>query len=59
MTRPFRDRLGESIRRSRIGLSDPLWADLDEDMREHYRRSADHQIAISRELGFRIEDDQP
>lgn len=57
--RPLRDRLGEAVRRSRIGLAEPLWASLDDDMREEYRKSADRLVILGKELGFRVEDENP
>jgi len=59
MTRPLRDRLGEAIRRCRIGLSQPLWADLGDDMREQYRKSADAFMALGDHLDFVVEDCRP
>ena len=57
--RPLRDRLGEAVRRSRIGLAEPLWEYLNDDMREEYRKSADRLVILGKELGFRVEDENP
>lgn len=46
MTRPVRDILGEAIRRERLGLIRPLWADCLEDLREAYRRRADFILRL-------------
>lgn len=56
--RPLRDRLGEAIRRSRIGLAEPLWEYLDDGMREDYRRSADRLLALGEPLSYSVEDRQ-
>lgn len=57
--RPLRDRLGEAIRRSRIGLAEPLWEYLSDDMREDYRRSADRLLKLGEALDYGVEDRQP
>lgn len=43
--RPFRDYLGEALRRERHGLMRPLWNDLEDRYREPWCRKADFIIA--------------
>jgi hypothetical protein len=54
--RSLRDRLGEAIRRSRIGLAEPLWEYLNDDMREDYRKSADRLLKLGETLDYEVED---
>jgi hypothetical protein len=53
--RPVRDILAECLRRERLGLVRPLWADADDDAREEVRRRADHLIRILADYGVRFD----
>jgi hypothetical protein len=54
--RPLRDRLGEAIRRARLGSIRPLWSDLDDKLREQWREHADALLISARNCGLRIEE---
>lgn len=57
MSRILRDRLGELIRRSRLGVSGGAYLDQPEDTREEWRKSADRLLAESRQHHIRITDE--
>lgn len=53
--RPLRDRIGEAMRRARIGLARPLWADLPDYAQEDYRKAADFLLGhLATELRYEI-----
>jgi hypothetical protein len=57
--RPLRDRLGEAMRRARVGLVRPLWADLPEDAKEDYRLAADRLAGhLANDLHFVVSDSE-
>jgi hypothetical protein len=47
----IRDRAGEAMRRFFKGLARPLWRELHEHDREHYRQCADHFIGLLNGFG--------
>lgn len=49
--RPLRDVVGEAMRRERLGLIRPPWADAPEEIREEWRIRADVVIRIMGEAG--------
>lgn len=55
-SRPLRDIEAEALRRERLGLMRPLWADMDEETREGWRLRADHFARIRDEI---TKDTQP
>lgn len=50
--RPIRDRLGELLRRERLGAIRPLWADLPDTTAEQWRLRADHIVRLAAEVGL-------
>lgn len=51
-TRPLNDRVAEAMRRERLGLMRPLWADWSEEDKGDWLSRADHLIRIFKELGI-------
>jgi hypothetical protein len=54
--RDKRDRIGEALRREFFGLTRPLWADMMEGQREHWRVHADTFMRLLADLGLSIEE---
>lgn len=48
--RPLNDRVAEAMRRERLGLIRPLWADFPDDSKIDWLNRADHLIRVLREL---------
>jgi hypothetical protein len=49
-TRSLNDRVAEAMRRERLGLIRPLWADFSDDSKADWLNRADHLIRLLREL---------
>lgn len=58
MSRPFRDRLAELIRTSRLRGAGGEYEFQDDSVREDYQRSADWMHANASSLGIRIIDER-
>lgn len=49
--RALNDRIAEAMRRERLGLIRPLWADWAEEDKADWLRRADHMLMLFKELG--------